>query len=204
MKTLLVFAHCDDEVIWGFPWLCNEHIERRVLICSSDRLNRDREHGKRGEEALEAVCRAMGVSEFRCLGQFQSEFYRLPARGTGITLREWWHAAEDAVREMSQGCDCVVTHNPWGEYGHHDHLLVRRMVLEHVTDQWIEWNGCRVDLKPWPIGNGMMNSLMDYLEMNPADEFQEQLEKLKAEYVQRGAWTWDFEIPDALIYRELR
>ena len=38
-SVLMVFAHCDDELVCGWPVLQNPAIRKRLLITSSDRNN---------------------------------------------------------------------------------------------------------------------------------------------------------------------
>ena len=44
---------------------------------------------------------------------------------------------EDSIREM-QGADfkrtCLITHNPWGEYGHTDHIWLHSVAIRRAPD----------------------------------------------------------------------
>lgn len=187
-KCLLVYAHCDDELLWGHPWLLDRSLERSVLICCSDRLNPARQSYRRGEEALAAVCADVGVTEHRVLSDYFSEFYRLRTRGAGDgpLLKDWWRDAQAAVREMMVGCDFIVSHNPWGEYGHLDHVLVRRMVIETEGSPVLHWTTARVETSTWPVGQHSLQGHYRWFTGTDHDEFS----RLKEHYVSRDCWTW--------------
>lgn len=189
-KALLVYAHCDDELLWGHPWLLGNY-DTRVLICSSDKTNPERQEYRRGPEALAAVCERTGVERFLSLDEFNSEFYRLKTRGpgSGKTLKQWWDKATEAIQDMSEGCNFIATHNPHGEYGHIDHLMVRRAVMSTATVP-VKWTSALVETSTWPVGVGYIGDY-EYSVRSRSGEFS----SLKEEYVSRACWTWSSEEP---------
>lgn len=191
-KCLLVYSHCDDELLWGHPWLLDRSLDRRVLICCSDRDNPERQSYRRGEEALAAVCADVGVSEYRVMSRYFSEFYRLRTRGhgTGPLLKEWWQHTQENIFEMADGCDFVVTHNPWGEYGHMDHVLVRRAVVEMNCLPIVHWTSAHVETSTWPVGPHSLCGKYHW-HVGQREEFR----KLKQHYVSRYCWTWSSDEP---------
>lgn len=196
-RALLVYAHCDDELIWGHPFLLDRSLDRRVLICSSDKTNPDRQSYRLGEEALEAVCRDVGVSDFRVL-PFQSEFYRLRTRGlgNGPLLMQWWETAQAAISDMMRCCDFIATHNPIGEYGHMDHVLVRRAVLEMDYRPTVRWTNARVTTTTWPVSRfGLFGRSSYRICEQPPPTDAEEFDRLKSHYVSRGCYTWSSEEP---------
>ncbi|MEM7300863.1 MAG: hypothetical protein AAF468_07230 [Pseudomonadota bacterium] len=48
----------------------------------------------------------------------------------GGKYRSNYGVIRDGLRPILQGAENVFTHNPWGEYGHEDHLQVHRAVAE--------------------------------------------------------------------------
>lgn len=194
-RCLIVGAHCDDEILGqGFATF-DRGLERKVLILSSDKTNPLRQSYRRGEEALAEVCADLGVSEFRVLSDFHSEFYRLRTRGPGDgpILMDWWNSASAAVREMAKDCDFVAIDNPWGYYSHMDHLLARRMVLSTV-DLPVRWCDATYRTTTWPMG--AKHHLVPRCEFVSDYSINEtEFERMRQHYVTRQAWTWDHEAP---------
>ena len=140
-KVLMVMAHPDDEIIFGWPILQNEILEKKIQICSSDFFNPQRQWCKHRKEALFAIAKTVGA-EVKCL-DYPSEFYRAPTRPQGQQIesdgqiagpyRNLCQHIVNTFLEMEQDCDAVFTHNPYGEYGHIDHTLVFDLVMKNTT-----------------------------------------------------------------------
>lgn len=127
MKILMVLAHPDDEVIFGWPILQQERVEKEVLICSSDENNPNREWCARRKHTLLNLCKSLDIP-CRCL-RYNSAFYKADARkGELKQIRQ--HISEE-IRKSE--FDFIFTHNPLGEYGMLDHILVHHIVLSTVT-----------------------------------------------------------------------
>ncbi|MBD9623360.1 hypothetical protein IB279_10435 [Ensifer sp. ENS06] len=83
----------------------------------------------------------------------------------------------------------VFTHNPWGEYGHEDHVQVFR-VLDRLRDEigfklWMS-NYCTERSMPLAM-QYFSRRPQDYIRL-PADKgFAEQVANI---YRQHGCWTW--------------
>lgn len=193
--ALLVYAHLDDAEIFGWPFFCDRSLDRRVLICSSDRTNPARQQYARGEEAFAESCSIVGITEYRVL-PFWSEFYRLPARGTERPLlRDWWNAAETAISEhCGTGIDFVATHNPWGEYHHMDHLLVRRLVQHCSPGYFMRWTNTQYQTETWPPNVSAHLIPCRHKCIGPVSADESLLGNLKQCYTSRGAWTWSQDV----------
>lgn len=183
MKVLMVLAHADDEILWGYPILQDDRFDVELLICSSDLHNPQRQAYAGRREALREVCDFHGIP-FTCW-DYDSEFYRLANRPTP-SLQAFSDLLADYID--NSGAEMIFTHNPHGEYGHLDHRLLFQLVAEHagrsmlITDIHRRIN--------WPIGTPpslyYRSKVAEYcLDM-------EQFERCKDIYVRRGCWTWDF------------
>lgn len=205
-RALLVYSHLDDAEIFGWPIFCDGRIERSVLICSSDRTNPSRQQYARGEEAFAESCSIVGITDCRVL-PFWSEFYRLPSRGKdGPLLKDWWEAAEKAIDELAgdRSFDFVATHNPWGEYHHCDHLLVRRMVKHRCPSYFMRWTNAQNQTSVWPPCDTPCELIpVSIPRIGSVTADTALLDRLKQCYTSRGAWTWSQPFQESMdIYEE--
>lgn len=190
----------------GWPFLLDESLEKRILICTSDRDNPARQSYRRGEEAFAAVCAESGVKDYRILRTFHSESYKLRTRGPGDEplLKEWWDAIVRNVAMMHEesNFDFIATHNPWANYGMMDHHVVRRAVLCN-THLPIRWTSANYQTTTWPLGNIERLMPVDAMRIDRFTTDTERIEFLRQHYVTRGAWTWDHPISSPMdVYEE--
>ena len=62
-KVLMVMAHPDDEIIFGWSIFQDKSIEKKLLICSSDFHNKEREWCKYRKDALFEICKELNKLE---------------------------------------------------------------------------------------------------------------------------------------------
>ena len=142
-KVLIVMAHPDDEIIFGWPILQDPTIKKKILICSSDYNNPQRQWCKNRKEALFEIGNYVDSEQTICL-DYNSEFYRAPTRPiNGAPVEEdekvsgpWRLMCQhiiETIEEMSKDCDAIFTHNPYGEYGHLAHIMLFDLVYKNVN-----------------------------------------------------------------------
>ena len=132
MKVLMVLAHPDDEIIFGWPIFQNFRIQKEIIMCSTDYNNPARQQYAHRKFLLQEVCEKYQVP-LTCF-DYPSEFYKLETRVT--TLEDCQNTIVDCVKSKVNDFDYVFTHNPIGEYGMIDLKIV------------FEWMYNRVDEKP--------------------------------------------------------
>lgn len=180
-KVLIVMAHPDDELIFGWPVLLDNTINKEVLICSNDYCNKYRPTMYARKEALAEVCKSLGIVQHSL--NFESEFYRRNVRNRDLLQ------FESLVESLIQDANIIFTHNPFGEYGHMDHKLVSNICFNskaHVmfTDilDTAEWSNTVEISKNWKYlyGNALSSCTLD----------KNTYETLKAIYTKHNVWTW--------------
>jgi len=115
-KALLMVAHPDDCVIFGYPFYAI-HKKFQWKICYLTYKSWD--------------LRAQEMQKFWSKRNVETEFlgflddYRFVQKGiTGFDNNK----AKDKILESIQGYDLIVTHNQDGEYGHLHHIFVHDVV----------------------------------------------------------------------------
>ena len=136
-NATLVVAHPDDEILWFGSVVAD--VARIVICFRNDPANpelaaaRDRvldEHPLRDK----IVC--LGLDE---TGAFSHANWPRPettefglrlvkVRQIAEAYRLCYLQLEERLARIIRDSTSVITHNPWGEYGHEEHVLVHRAV----------------------------------------------------------------------------
>jgi LmbE family N-acetylglucosaminyl deacetylase len=221
-ETLVVVAHPDDEVLWLDPFLSGaKHILVAYAVASRDPAL---------TEGRQRVRRQLPFDGVEYLGLEQSDVFaksdflsRVPV-DYGVSLmrscqperaekyRSNYGALIDAVEPyVSPGID-ICTHNPWGEYGHEEHIQVSRamtaLAQRHGCSVWA-WDGLSttelIDNDVWLRADYYPD---DVLQSVPSLELTVDIdlfEATRAAYQRHGAWTWhdDYVPPNPSRYLQL-
>ena len=112
INKLMIVAHPDDELIFGGSELIKYGPEYKV-VCLTNKSNKVR------SKEFEKVMKELKVGSWEMMDYkddlyAENEFYILES----ILLSRNWKK--------------IVTHNPIGEYGHHQHLSVFNTVKEYI------------------------------------------------------------------------
>ena len=197
-KSVLVVAHPDDEVLWFgsiLDWV------DQIIICFVDA-----EHAPELGDARRA---SLAEHEYRdkitLLDLSQSKSHNMSAwpnpEETDYGLRlskdsrlDELHKGQasrvaDALRPYLQNSVNIFTHNPWGEYGHEDHVQLNRVVTRLAKDRGATvWYDSYVSNK----SSLLMRSYMAGFE-TPYYSLRvdtERARRVADTYFRNNAWTW--------------
>lgn len=184
-RVLLVYAHCDDELVCGWPVLQDPLIEKCLIIASSDLTNQGRSAFKHRRWVTLDLCKSLGIEA--SVLDHDSDFYRLGHRDGSLASFE-----NELLREIGKyRFDYVMTHNSYGEYGHMDHrflsnLLYRTLEAPILTTDLVmasDWT----DTPPRPCRASYLapGELVGEAALDPNFYL-----KVQRYYEARGVWTW--------------
>ena len=212
-RSIIVMAHPDDEVLWassalaraGRLLLAYEALPGRPDITAGRQAARARfprpveslrlaETGSFGAaawpdpvETPEGLAVAAGPSS---MPGFDPAAYR----GGFATLVA-------RLRPALAGVRTVITHAPWGEYGHEDHVQLFRAV-EALKDAlgFALWVPAHVSARSFPLMQRNLGRLGAPTPPMPTD--RRLAETLRALYRETGCWTWvdDHAWPEAEVF----
>ncbi|HTT87354.1 MAG TPA: hypothetical protein VMF60_08310 [Acidimicrobiales bacterium] len=206
-EVLVVVAHPDDEILWHSPVL--PAAARILAAFDTTSANAALNEGR-------ARVRAQyPLAGFAFLGLLHAEVYsqsdflsRAPA-AYGVTLMrscppetaELYRSNYDALvravdRYVGRHTD-IYTHNPWGEYGHEEHIQVHRAMVElaqrHQCSLWV-WDGFPAEelaaRDVWMRADYYPDETLAGVPTTEHDVDLERFREIRALYQQEGAWTW--------------
>ena len=131
MRVLSIWAHCDDELIFGWPLLQNEVIENHLLLC----CHQDHRGDDRRLRGMKQVCEQEGIHFVDNLGLPNNFFNEkhIPYETAASRIKIGIH---DAIEKVQP--DFVFGHNPIGEYGHGAHRMLFKLTFEHPSvERWV-------------------------------------------------------------------
>jgi hypothetical protein len=110
------------------------------------------------------------------------------------------NAYEELHRELSgtlRGVSDVFTHNPWGEYGHPDHVQVSRLVTTLGAELGFRTHfSSYIAPRSMGFASKFVGALQTGIQLKTDAVLTERLKKL---YLSHGCWTWhaDYVPPDS-------
>jgi LmbE family N-acetylglucosaminyl deacetylase len=193
-KAAVVVAHPDDEALWLSSAVASAG---RIVLCFGARIDRPRVSDAR-QRAVAALPLA-GIVDLA-----------IPESGAGFSAALEPGSAEvrieqpdartryesnsakliEQLRSALAGFQEVYTHNPWGEYGHPEHIQVHRAVTALQGELgYTIWFSNYVSAASWRLALRLAE------DVRCAERRVVQPDRLTARtlmrvYRQHGAWTW--------------
>ena len=197
-NSVLIVAHPDDEILWFGS--VGARVDRIVACFLDDPGNPELRN------AREATLRAHPWRDrITCLGLDETGAFGLARwprpdimeyglkidrrRDTAIEYQLRFRQLRDALTPIVRGANNIFTHNPWGEYGHEEHVLVncaattlaeesgKAVWYSNYASTWSEDLMRRyLDTQDRPVFRGQVPVL--------------QMQDIANVYREHGAWTW--------------
>ena len=184
-RVLMVLAHCDDELICGWPILQNPNLKKSLLIISSDRYNTDRTWCSHRKFVTRDLCKLLGINV--CILDYNSDFYRLNHRDGKLAKAE----QEILTKIKKSSFDWLFTHNPHGEYGHLDHVFLFNLLFRTVNEKLLisditirsDWTKIKPESARY--ADAYFSKKIDTVLLDKSF-----YRKVMRFYETRGVWTW--------------
>ena len=177
MKVLAYFAHIEDHICFGWPLMQDKSVERYLVTGTCD-----------GDGALQKSCDDAGIHLLETLG-FPPGFYRKTHSADGFdevsATQLIYESLHRNIKKVKP--DYIFTHNPWGEYGHHDHRLFFETIygwgVPTLVTDIVASSGCFPPPK-WQMYKTLYTETHSTVEAD-CDFYSRQAEILKKD----GQWT---------------
>jgi LmbE family N-acetylglucosaminyl deacetylase len=196
--SLLVVAHPDDEILWFGSIVADV---AKIAICFlNDPAHPELAAGRErvlAEHPLRDKIVCLGADE---PGAFnRAEWPRPESTQYGLrivkdrqiakTYRLCYRQLEKQLAPMIGEASSVITHNPWGEYGHEEHVLVHRVTTALAgSQQKPVWYDNHVS--SW--SEDLMRLYLDKSERQVVHREVDRpaMESIADIYRAHDAWTW--------------
>jgi LmbE family N-acetylglucosaminyl deacetylase len=193
----VVVAHPDDEALWLSSIVASAD---RVVFCFGALFDRPRESDAR-RRALAALP-LTGIVDLAVpeSGAGLCADWKDPEpTPTGIQISEAAARARyesnyttivEGLRRSLGGFRDVFTHNPWGEYGHTEHIQVYRAVASLQAELGFTlWFSNYVSVRSWPLARRLGTELR-WVRRRVLKPDRVTARWLRRVYRVHGAWTW--------------
>jgi LmbE family N-acetylglucosaminyl deacetylase len=190
-RVLLIFAHCDDELVCGWPILQENAFEKEIIIISSDKFNKRRRWCSHRSQVTRSLCETLCIR--LTILDYNSDFYALPYRcGARYSLEK-----QLAILINQSSYDYVYTHNPYGEYSHPDHVFTWHIV-SNIFCKKLLISDLRMSLQwssPFQALASKSNRFFYSHQLFTSRRDLNFFNWCKSFYDSQNTWTWNYDIP---------
>jgi len=195
--SAVVVAHPDDEALWLSSVVASVE---RIVFGFGAVFDKPRKSEARRQAVAALPLSGIVNLEIPESGagwkssQRQPELTATGVRISDATVRERYESNYarllEGLRASLAGCRDIYTHNPWGEYGHAEHIQVYSAVTA-LQDElgYTVWYSNYVGARNWTFVRGLAERL-NWARRAVVSPDIATARKLMRVYRQYGAWTW--------------
>jgi len=196
-KSIIIAAHPDDEILWFSSIL--DKVDEVVICYLGCEFNPQWSIGRKKSLSVHPMknISCLGIDESETFYGVNWENIRLTQYGIEISdkkypdmaYKENYYKLKEQLEEKLAGCRNIFTHNPWGEYGHNEHVQIYRVVKELQN---------KLKFNLWFPNYYSNKSAALMLKYIPAIDLEYRTFKtnkalaknIKKLYQKNGCWTW--------------
>lgn len=197
-KSVLVVAHPDDEVLWFGSVL--EQVDK-IIICFTDaehwpelgeaRKRSLEQHALRERMELLDICQVKSHNKSRWPEPVETDYGLLLDKYPGFDKPYQQQAKRlaEALEPHIRNSKNVFTHNPWGEYGHEDHVQVSKVTTRLAEEAGSSiWFSSYVSNKSMALMRRHVHGFGQSYYTMPVDTVRAR--EIADTYYKNNAWTW--------------
>ena len=208
-KSVLVLAHPDDEILFSLSIVQKVSL---IIICfgacddkkiTKGRKNLIKDFPLKNIVFLE-IPEGKGIKSYLPLIFHNETYYGIKTDPDSYSkYKENYYILREKLLENISGFKYVITHNPWGEYGNHQHIQLNRCITDLASNL-----GFRVFVTGYfgGISKNLMYKTINRLNNKPIIKKNNLIlfNKLKKIYKRNNCWTWtdDYNPPAIEIFYE--
>jgi LmbE family N-acetylglucosaminyl deacetylase len=197
-STAIVAAHPDDEALWLSSALASAD---RTVLCFGAIFERPRDSHARQQAVAELPITGLihldipeSGAGFRLeppVPELTSAGIRIEKPDARARYESNYERLVEALRTTLVGTRDICTHNPWGEYGHPEHIQVYRAVAALQGELgYTIWFSNYMGPASWLFATHMA-SRVHCAERRLVAPDRLTARKLMQIYRRHGAWTWN-------------
>lgn len=196
-RSVMVVAHPDDEILWLSGVLAEA---RPVILCYGAPFGRPQKAAARQRAVAELGLDGLVNLALPEAGVRKDvDWSRPQLTPTGIAIADAAGEARyvanygrllAALRPLLADATDVYTHNPWGEYGHPDHVQVHRAVSALQAElHFTLWFSNYVAPLSWELARSQSEAT-GWTEKRILRPDLGLAGRLRRIYLRHGVWTW--------------
>jgi LmbE family N-acetylglucosaminyl deacetylase len=197
LPMAVVVAHPDDECLWLSSAVASAD---RIVFCFGDPFEKPRMSAAR-RQAIAALplTRLVDLKLPESGARFSANWAEPQPTLAGIMITDEAARARyeanypklvAALRTVLAGCGDVYTHNPWGEYGHTEHIQIYRAVAVLQAELgYTIWFSNYVGARSWKLAQ-QLGTQSCWTQRRIVRPDLAMAHRLMRVYRRHGAWTW--------------
>jgi len=193
-KSVLIVAHPDDEILW-FSSILND--VKKIIFIFKGTENKTVEKGRNkildtkalpyANKIINLNIAESNILDFANWKMPKQTFYGIQTKSQKY-IENFYFIKNKLENQLSE-FEHVITHNPWGEYGHEDHVQVFRAVTSLMQDlNYSVWVSKYFSEKTIPL----IHQTQNYIDHVSIDKFVDKnfCNQVSSIYKSCNAWTW--------------